>query len=261
MARLELEKLTNLLNNNTVLSQLMEPLKIPLKARDMQNKIFREMNMSLFCMLGCLRHLQGPSSLRAYVQKLLHLTDEEKVPVAKSTFSDAMNCPKRHELLRRLVPQLVTQARSQLPDKLSLLSGLSGRSVYAVDGTYQQESCHYARRTPKQGGCDNPKGHCHLPIFDLRLGIPVDSHISTKSVHEITLLKEYALQKDCFLREDNALWVVDRAFVDAAFWDSLKQNRGGIEMITRLKDNMAPEVKEQCTVAPIATNEGVIKDE
>jgi hypothetical protein len=42
------------------------------------------------------------------------------------------------------------------------IPALQGRPVYAMDGTYQSESAHYGRCTPRQGGEDNPKGHALL---------------------------------------------------------------------------------------------------
>jgi len=52
------------------------------------------------------------------------------------------------------------------------------------------------------------------------------------------------------------LWLVDRAFIDAQFWDN-KKKRLGITMITRMKSNPCVDSTEQLPVAEIPQNEGV----
>lgn len=260
MPRPELNTLNNLLRDNTVFSQFMEPLQKVLDDLRHYQGIFPTLTMPLFCMLGCLRHLTATTTLREQVQGLLHLTDEAKAPLARSTWSDALNSETRHDVLALALPKLVSLAQATLPDRLADIPGLCGRSVYAVDGTYQQESSHYKRCTPKQGGEDNPKGHCLLPYFDVRRGIPVDVSVDTTSAHETTVLKNYVLTKESVFHERGALWLADRGFVDAKFWDSLKQARE-IEVITRLKENMLINSRQSRPVMACLLNEGVISDE
>ena len=93
--------------------------------------------------------------------------------MARSTASDALSSKKRQKILEASLEQLYKTARETLPDRLSEIPGLKDRPVYAVDGTYQKESSHYKKVTPKNGGDDNPKGHCLLPFFDVRRGIPI----------------------------------------------------------------------------------------
>ncbi|MDP5211326.1 hypothetical protein, partial [Microbulbifer sp. 2205BS26-8] len=113
--------------------------------------------MEDFCAFGCLRHLQGIQTLREQIQLLFHLTEAAQMPVARSTYSDALSSEYRLEILIQMVTQLFRQARAVLPDRLAEIPGLGERSIYAVDGSYQNESTHYHRCALKHGGEDNSK--------------------------------------------------------------------------------------------------------
>ena len=91
--------------------------------------------MPLFYVLGCLRHLTGTTTLRAQVQDLYHFVGADKAPLARSTWSDALNSPQRQDVLERVLPKLYHLAQAQLADRLADIPGLGARSVYAVDGT------------------------------------------------------------------------------------------------------------------------------
>jgi hypothetical protein len=260
MSRPELNTLQNLLLDKTVLAQLTEPLQKILGELRHHHNQFTTLTMPMFCVLGCLRHLTGTTTLRAQVQDLFHLIDEDKVPLARSTWSDALNSPQREDALERALAKLYDLAQAQLPDRLADIPGLGQRSVYAVDGTYQQESSHFQRYTPKQGGTDNPKGHCLLPYFNVRLGVPVDASVDVSSAHETTLLKTYALEKNSLLKDRGALWLADRGFVDAPFWDSIKRARD-VEVITRFKANLVITEHSAQPVEPLLLNEGILSDE
>ena len=128
-----------------------------------------------------------------------------------------------------------------------------------MDGTYQKESAHYRRRTPRQGGQDNPKGHALLSFYDLRLGCPADVYTDTRNRHETTLLRDYDETPQAMTGHNKGLWLVDRAFIDARFWDQ-KKRRLGITMITRMKKSLQIDSREALTVAPLPVNEGVVED-
>ena len=160
MHRPELCSLENHLLNGTVLADFMSPLLATFENLRYNEKIFRTLSMPLFSVLGCLRHLQGCSGLRQHIQSLFHLIDDAKVPLARSTAADALSSKKRQKILEASLEQLYKTAQEALPDRLSEIPGLKDRPVYAVDGTYQKERSHYKKVTPKNGGDDNPKGHC-----------------------------------------------------------------------------------------------------
>ena len=115
MSRPELNTLQNLLLDKTVLSQLTEPLQKILGELRHHHSQFTTLTMQLFCIIGCLRHLTGTTTLRAQVQDLHHFVGADKVPLARSTWSDALNSPQRQKALEYVLPKLYSLAQSQLP--------------------------------------------------------------------------------------------------------------------------------------------------
>ena len=258
------ERLTALmdrLTNQTVLGELLAPVANALgQVRD-ADAVSRVLSMADFVGLGVLRHLQGMSTLREQVQSLLHRDPQEvlRAPLARSTWSDALCSRRRRGVLEAMVRPLLIEARAVLPDRLAGLPQLEGRPVYATDGTYQHESAHYGRCTPRQGGEDNPKGHALLSFYDVRLGCPVDVYADTRNRHETAMLRDYDQREQAITRHKGALWLVDRAFIDAPFWD-MKKMRLGLTMITRMKKSLSVDSSEGLSVADLPVNEGVVKD-
>lgn len=255
-----LTALMNRLTNNTVLADLLAPVERALE-RVRQAGVGRTLSMADFIALGVLRHLQGMPSLREQVQSLLHLEPETTArgPLARSTWSDALASPSRQAVLRELLAGLVREAEAVLPDRLAGIAGLGDRPVRAIDGTYQVESAHFRRCTPRQGGEDNPKGHGLLSLYNLRLGVPEGAWVETRSRHESRILRDYDQDPQALTRERRGLWVVDRAFIDAPFWDAKKRSLQ-ITMITRMKANLCVDSTEGLPIAAEPANEGVIGD-
>ncbi len=135
------------LTQETVLGELLEPVLEALSQVRRPNAGSRVLGMDTFIALGVLRHLQGMKTLREQVQSLLHLSadTESRPPLARSTWSDALSSVGRLAVLEEMMLRLVRMARSVLPDRLAGFPELSGRAVYAVDGSYQKESAHYRR--------------------------------------------------------------------------------------------------------------------
>jgi len=256
-----LKSLMNRLTDKTVFADLLAPVGLALShVRDAES-LGRVLSMPDFIALGVLRHIQGMETLREQVQSLLHLDPAEvvRVPLARSTWSDALSACSRLAVLKATIPALMHQADALLPDRLAGVPGLGDRPVRAIDGTYQHESVHYRRRTPSSGGEDNPKGHALLSFFNLRLGVAEDVHVDTRSRHETMLLRDYDQSEQAMTRHKGALWLVDRAFIDAPFWDK-KNKRLGITMITRMKSSLCVDSTEGLAVADVPVNEGVVKD-
>ena len=129
------------------------------------------------------------------MQTVFHLESAaECLPLARSTWSDAMASKQRRDILKQAREQLVTIARKNLPDKFVGVEGIGQRPVLAIDATYQGESSHFYRVLPKEGGLDNQKGHMLLTYYDLRTGIPVDVKTETESMGEMRVLKAHANQ-------------------------------------------------------------------
>lgn len=261
---MQYDRLTQLmqhLTNHTVLADLIAPVAFLLERIRGSDAVGRVLNMTDFIALGVLRHLQEIAILREQVQELLHLDpgSPERPPLARSTWSDALASSKRRDILRGVLARLREQAQDVLPNRLAKIPGVGERAVFAIDGTYQRESAHFRRRTPRQGGNDNPKGHALLTFYDIRLGVPVDALVQTRNRHEMALLNDYDATLDPLTQTRGALWIVDRAFVDAPFWDSQKR-RLGSTMITRMKSNLAINATQGRPVADHEANEGVQRD-
>ena len=256
-----LTALMDRLTNNTVLGELLAPVTAILSRIRHADGNAQVLSMRAFIALGVLRHLQGMGTLREQVQSLLHLNPQEvlRTPLARSTWSDALASRRRRGVLEAVTAPLLDEARAVLPDRLAGLPQLQGRPVYATDGTYQHESAHYGRCTPSQGGEDNPKGHALLSFYDVRQGIPADVYVDTRNRHETALLRDYDANEQAMTRHKKALWLVDRAFIDARFWDQ-KKKRLGVTLITRMKKSLRIDSTEGLAVAENPVNEGVVKD-
>ena len=255
-----LKTLMHRLTDNTVLADLLDPVSRAL-ARVRQGTVGRTLTMPDFIALGVLRQLQGIPTLREQVQILLHLDPETAVrgPLARSTWSDALASPSRQAALAGVVPALVKEARAVLPDRLVDIPGLGDRPVRAIDGTYQAESAHFRRCTPRQGGEDNPKGHAWLSFYNLRLGLPEDVRVETRSRHETRILRDYDEEAQALTRDRRGLWLVDRGFIDAPFWDA-KKRALQITLITRMKSNLCIHSTEGLPIAADPANAGVLHD-
>lgn len=256
-----LKSLMKHLTDKTVFADLLAPLERALSQVRHAESIGRVLNMPDFIALGVLRHLQSMETLREQVQGLLHLDPAEvvRVPLARSTWSDALSASSRLAVLKATIPALMRLARAVLPDRLAGVPGLQGRAVRAIDGTYQRESVHYRRRTPSECGKDNSKGHALLTFFDLRLGLAENVHVDTRSRAETKLLRDYDQGEYALTREKGVLWLVDRAFIDADFWDA-KKRRLGATIITRMKSNLRVDSTEGLPVDDDPVNEGVERD-
>jgi hypothetical protein len=252
--------MTEFLLADTVLNEWFKPMATALEKVRFSEKKFRALPIPTFILTGCLRQLQDTPTLRGQIQELFHLDESaSELPVARSTWSDALASTERRNILRSAVEQLVRVARDQLPDALAGVPGIGKRSVLAMDATYQEESCHYNRVLPKEGGDDNQKGHMLLTYFDLRSNIPVWVRTETASLGEMRVLKQAGTETQDWSRVKNAIYVVDRAFIDGGYWDERKQKLNSTVM-TRLKAGLVYEVHGERQVQKTIWNENVLSD-
>ncbi len=98
-----------------------------------------------------------------------------------------------------------------------------------------------------------------LSFYEVRLGCIADVHVETRSRHEMRLLRDYDASESALTRHRQALWLVDRAFIDAAFWNR-KKKHAGITIITRMKSSLRVDSTEDRPVPEVPVNEGVVKD-
>lgn len=254
-----LDALQSTLLNNTVLNEWFLPMQQALDKVRYSRKRFSVLSAEFFILLGCLRQLQGTKILREQIQSLFDLDETtEIIPLARSTWSDALANAYRGDILRKAVQVLVATARTELPDRFADIEELGKRSVYAIDATYQKESSHYQPVHSSAGGADNRKGHMAMTTYDMRAGIAVDSNTETASIDEMRFLKEgwIAPHWTC---QKKALYVVDRAFIEARYWD-LRKTKYSATVITRMKSTFKYQILEEIIVESTPVNEGVVWD-
>ncbi len=254
-----LDSLQSVLLNDTVLNEWFLPLQKSLDKVRYSRQRFSTLSAEFFILLGCLRQLQGMKTLREQIQSLFDLDEySEKVPLARSTWSDALANTHRAKILREAVHVLVASARNELPDRFAEIKELGARPLYALDATYQTESSHYQPIYPRDGGTDNSKGHMALTTYDMRAGIAIDTCTETASIDEMRFVKEGWIAKH-WTCQKNAIYVVDRAFIEARYWDQRKTNYGA-SVITRMKSVFKYHVLEETPLAATSINEGVVWD-
>lgn len=255
-----LKELEIILTNNTVLNDWFNPLEIALDKVRYSHKKYHAITMTTFILQNCVRQLNSTQSLRDHLQYLFHLNDDAiQVPLARSTYADALSNKGRLDITAQALIHLARHAAQLLPDRLAGLDGIEGRDIYAIDGSYQVESSHFTKITPSQGGCDSSKGHLLMTIFDLRAGIPINTEVDTDSISEIRYLKERWVGED-LTKQKNSLWVVDRAYIDAPYWD-IRKNKNKVTMITRMKSNLNYTVVKDFKVATANKKQGIKKDQ
>ncbi len=255
------DSLTHALLQDTVLEDWFEPMQQAFEKVRYSDRMFQAFPMISFALLGGLRQLLCIDTLREQVQSLFHCdVNAEQVPVARSTWSDAMGSRMRREVLRQAIAQLVAFAQTTLGDKLVGIEGVGQRPVLAIDATYQAESSHYARVLPAEGGDDNQKGHMVLTYYDLRRGIPVNVKTETASMGEMRVLKGDDSEAVDWSRIRRAIYVVDRAFIDATYWDERKRSLQ-TTVITRMKSTLVYTHTEAREVTALPCNEKVLSDQ
>jgi hypothetical protein len=112
---------------------------------------------------------------------------------------------------------------------------------------------------PKNGGNDNQKGHAFLLAFDMRHGIPLGVKAEMNSVGEMQIQKNNYGQAIDWSNQKNAIYVVDRGFMDGAYWQERKINNGAT-VITRFKSTLKFTEIAPRTIAKKVCNENVVSD-
>ncbi|VAW65670.1 hypothetical protein MNBD_GAMMA11-1871 [hydrothermal vent metagenome] len=97
----------------------------------------------------------------------------------------------------------------------------------------------------------------------MRHGVPVDVGVDTHSTGEMRFVKE---QWKCayWTKQKNALYVVDRAFIDFRYWDirnwDIRKKEVKATVISRMKKNFKYEVLKTRKISDTMENEGVLDD-
>ena len=74
------------------------------------------------------------------------------------------------------------------------------------------------------------------------------------------LLKEYLASYQVHFQQKNTLYLLDRAYISALFWDKQKKETG-TTMISRMKSNLIINSREKLEFSNSECNQGVSKDE
>ncbi|EGV18519.1 hypothetical protein [Thiocapsa marina] len=98
-----------------------------------------------------------------------------------------------------------------------------------------------------------------MSFYHLRLGVTEDVQVETRSRHETATLRDYDRSPGALTRERYTLFLVDRAFIDARFWDA-KKAAGAITIITRMKASLRIDSTEGLGVDADPLNAGVQRD-
>ena len=151
------EKLYNTLMDNTVLANFFKPALMALSKVPHRIAHSASLPMNIFMLASCLRHLQGQKSMREQIQHLFHIADEEQMPIARSSYSDALNSEVRATVVQQVVTELAVLAKAKLPDRLKNIPEIGSRNIYAVDGSYQKggfnREVHNSTRIGKEISC------------------------------------------------------------------------------------------------------------
>jgi len=87
-----------------------------------------------------------------------------------------------------------------------------------------------------------------------------DVSVETINQHELKTLRNYHQLDHAVTHIPNALWLVDRGFIDAKFWDQQKKSKN-ITMITRMKSSLKIVSSEEFIFTRNVRNEGVVSDQ
>lgn len=256
------ESVTNTLLGNTVLNKWFQPMEAALSKVRFSDKVFPSLPMASFLLMGGLRQILSIETLREQVQTLFHLdANTERLPLARSTWSDALKSIGRCDIHRQAIEHLIKHAQNILPNKLDGVEDIGNRSVIAVDATYQNESSHFYPVFPKDGGCDNTKKHMLMTYYDIRHGIPLNMKVETSSMGEMRVFEadcnDYSTDWGSIR---NAIYVVDRAFIKGSYWDN-KKTKFKSSVITRMKSTLNYSVLEGREVSSHISNESVLSDQ
>jgi hypothetical protein len=192
-----------------------------------------------FCVM---RALEQESSGRGFLQ-LLHDRNDRVLP--SSTYFDSNATPRRLKLLReigqRVCNELDARARDPEVDQFATVESLRDYDIYAGDGHYLAAATHDepidgTRRAVGHFFGLSLRTHSMFPMTVAERGD------GRKREHDMRALKRLeidALRRGA-PRGRKAVWVWDRAGIDATQWQRWKQNNG-IYFVSRAKDNMKLE--------------------
>ncbi|TFG38611.1 MAG: hypothetical protein E4H48_10310 [Syntrophobacterales bacterium] len=192
-----------------------------------------------FALAGICRVLSKSRSGREW------LRCDEFFEIARSTFFDALQSARRggvvRELAHRFAAELAETMRAGGVDFIADIPTLADVEVIAVDG-HEIEHPQHAERNAK-GKFTSVKTIYQMDMHSgLSLPLARVGEDGLKA-HEWPPFKRQLSERIKGRKRHSPLfYVLDRAYVDIAFWD--KMGRKNVFMLTRYKENMNPMMKQ-----------------
>lgn len=192
-----------------------------------------------FALAGICRVLSKSRSGREWLQC------DELFGIARSTFFDALKSARRGdvvgELARRFATDLAQAMRAGGVDFISDIPRLADVEVVAVDGHEIEHPQHAAR---------NAKGKYTavktIYRMDLHTGLSLPLARAGEDglkAHEWPAFKRLLNERIKNRKRHSPLfYVLDRAYIDIAFWDRMRKSN--VFMATRYKENMNPMMRQ-----------------
>jgi len=189
-----------------------------------------------FLLTGLRRALDGDESGRAFLQALADSPASD--PVARTTWFDALQSPRRLSVLREVAAQGYRRFEQMLwyRDWLENFPELNGHPVWAVDGHQIKHACH-AQTDAKDGHVAS--GSIYMLCLHsglLRLLAPYQGDGQRR--HELPVFKEHWRKHlEGEPRKGMVIMVADPAYIDNLHWFLEKMKKQAM-IITREKENM-----------------------
>lgn len=192
-----------------------------------------------FALAGICRVLSKSRSGREWLQC------DELFDIARSTFFDALKSTRRGnvigELARCFTADLAEVMKMGGVDFISDIPKLADVEVIAVDGHEIEHPQHAAKN--EKGKFTSVKT---IYQMDLHLGLTLPfARVGADGLnaHEWPSFKRLLTEQiKTRKRHSPRLYVLDRAYIDIAFWDRMRKSN--VFMVSRYKENMNPMMKQ-----------------
>jgi hypothetical protein len=213
-----------------------------------------------FVRAGILRVAAQSVSGRDFLQLSHGIHD---LPIASSTYFDALNSGRRLEMLRLSEANLCEAVVAELrrgDDRLAGIAELAGREVWAGDGHFIEHACHDARILHSDGTMRYTALNT-IYMKDLRTGAVRPLELCCGSEHEVRVLQRLNIGELRMGGGKGALLVYDSASVDFGLWYRMRQG-SGVYVVSRWKSNLRPVASEPLAVDHSdPRNDGILSDE
>ncbi len=165
--------------------------------------------------------------------------------IGRSTFFDALHSARRKEIVwaltQRFAQNLSSTMRDAGIDFLSDIPKLAEVEVIAIDG-HEIEHPQHAEKDKK----DRFTTMATIYQMDLHTGLTLPFSRAGEDGHKAHewpgFKRKLAEQIKARKRHTPIVYVLDRAYIDIAFWDGMRKKN--VFMVTRYKENMNPMMKQ-----------------